>query len=844
VTGLVGMSTVGLVVVSHSPILAAAAVALAEEMLHGRVVRIEQAAGLEDGTFGTDAVRVAQAITRADAGQGVVVLMDLGSAVLSAGLALELVEPALRERVVLCPAPLVEGLTAAAVAASTGAGRDQVAAEALTALDGKRVHLAPVASAPPDRVPLDAGVSARFEVTWPHGLHARPAAVLVQAVRDLDADVRLRNVTTGSELVRAGSLSAVATLGAARGHVMEVVAAGREAQAALDRVLDLATTGFGDLPPSSSSPSSVDQGIRDDQGVPGIPRHPLPAAPGVAIGPAWLLPAAEPVHVDTADVDPADVDPADVDPADVDPADVDSEWALLREALADVEKDIGCARDSAARTIGEAEAWIFDAHLLLLEDPELLGRVGTAIEGGRSARAAWASAVDGVEESFTGLPDAELRARAADVRAVGDQVLRRLGGSSVPPPALDEARGVLVAPDLTPAQAATLDPARVSAVVLAGGSPAAHAAILTRALGIPMVVAAGPAVLSVAPGTPMAVDGGSGEVVVDPAADVRAAFEQRARALVDRRVHARELADAPAVTLDGLNVHVGANVSSVEDARAATAAGADLAGLVRSEFLFLGRSRPPDVDEQAAVYRAIAEAMPNRRIVIRTLDVGGDKPLDYLPVPAEANPFLGIRGIRLALARPDLLTDQLQAIVRVAREYPIDVMFPMVTTVGELLAARRALADSVRTEGGGTPVGLRVGIMVEVPATALKARAFAPHVDFLSVGTNDLTQYALAAERGNEAVAALADPLDPGVLGLVAAAARADVPVAVCGELAADDTATGLLLGLGVRELSVVPPAVGQVKQAVREVDLGKAAELAQRALVAPDAAAVRALLS
>ena len=290
-------------------------------------------------------------------------------------------------------------------------------------------------------------------------------------------------------------------------------------------------------------------------------------------------------------------------------------------------------------------------------------------------------------------------------------------------------------------------------------------------------------------------------------------------------------------------IHVGANLASVEDARAAAAAGADLAGLVRTEFLFLDRARPPSVDEQADAYRALAEALPGRRIVVRTLDVGGDKPLTYLPMPAEANPFLGVRGIRLSLSRPELLLDQLRAIVRVAHERPLDVMFPMVSTVGELLAARRVLEDAVDAEGGGTPPGLRVGIMVEVPATALKAAAFAPHVDFFSIGTNDLTQYALAAERGNEAVAALADPFDPGVLALVAAVAGARrAPVAVCGELAADELATALLIGLGVRELSVSPAAVPGVKQAVRAVDTSEAAALAARALTADDAAAVRAL--
>jgi phosphocarrier protein FPr len=289
-------------------------------------------------------------------------------------------------------------------------------------------------------------------------------------------------------------------------------------------------------------------------------------------------------------------------------------------------------------------------------------------------------------------------------------------------------------------------------------------------------------------------------------------------------------------------VLVGANLGSVADARAAI--GADLAGLVRTEFCFLGRATAPTVDEQEAAYRAIAEAMTGRRITLRTLDVGGDKPLPYVPMPKEANPFLGVRGIRLALARKDLLTDQLAAIARVAFDHPVDVMFPMVTTVDELLAARGLLDDAVRAVGRGAPTDLRVGIMVEVPATALKAAVFAPHVDFLSIGTNDLTQYAMAAERGNAELAALADPLDPGVLALIGATAASDVLVAVCGELAGDEQAAAVLLGLGVRELSVVPGAVARVKEAVRHVDLAAAEELARQALAAPGAAAVRRLLT
>ena len=381
-------------------------------------------------------------------------------------------------------------------------------------------------------------------------------------------------------------------------------------------------------------------------------------------------------------------------------------------------------------------------------------------------------------------------------------------------------------------------------VVLAGGSPTAHSALLARGRGVPAVVGAGEAVLGVPDGTLLALDGSTGELVVDPADDVLARLRARAQEWAGSGRAARDAAAAPARTRDGTLVLVAANVGSPDDARAAAQAGADGAGLVRTEFLFLGRDDAPTGEEQEAVYREVTTALAGRRAVFRTLDVGGDKPLPYLPVGPEANPFLGVRGLRLSLARPGLLADQLRALVRVARDAPLSIMFPMVSTLDELLAAR-AVLDGVLAQEGGRPDGLEVGMMVEVPAAALNARAFAPHVDFFSIGTNDLTQYALAADRGNPAVTGLGDPYDPAVLQLVAAVCdgAGDALVAVCGELAADEAAAALLVGLGVRELSAGPAAVPRVKQAVRALDVREAAGLARQALAAGSAAAVRAQL-
>jgi len=820
--------TVGIVVVSHSRALGAAAAELAREMVPGEEVRIEVAAGLDEHTLGTDATAIAEALTRADSGAGVVVLMDLGSAVLSAEMALEFLDDP--SGVLLCSAPLVEGLVAAAVAAAGGADRAGVAAEAAAGTAAKRAQLGddrgPDDIRPPEHresavehdppSPDDRQV-ARFPVTPPHGLHARPAALLVRTLAGFDADLELTDLTNGRGPVSAASLTRVATLGAMAGDEIEARAGGPQAAEALAALLELARGGFGEGP-ASSTPARADD--RPDLSA-HIDHGPVGGAPGIAIGPARVLRTASLTVPDEPEGDPT------------------HEHHRLDEARTEARAAITATRDA---TPGP-EAAIFDAHLAMLDDPALRDAAHSAIDAGQGAARAWAAAVDAAEADLAALPGDYLRARAADVRAVGDEVLKALLDRDRPcdDPAAEEdvrlgrrsggtgdSQAVVIVDDLSPAQAATID---AVGVVLAGGSPTSHAAIILRARGIAAVVGAGDHVLGTVDGTTIALDGDRGDLHVDPTPEVLDRLRTTLEITARREAGARARLHDPAVTADGVRVLVGVNVGAEPEA----APGADLAGLVRTEFLFLGRDRAPDVDEQAAAYRAVADALGNRRIVLRTLDVGGDKPLPYLPTAPEANPFLGVRGLRLALRRPELLHDQLRAIVRTARDTPVSVMFPMVTVPAELDAARAALQRAQDAEG---PADLEVGIMIEVPAAALTADRFAPDVDFFSVGTNDLTQYVLAVERGNPQLSDLADPLHPAVLDLIARVAATGVPTAVCGELAADPRATGLLVGLGVRELSVAPPAVARIKQAVRE-STGLPANL----WTTRDAEAVRALL-
>jgi phosphocarrier protein FPr len=386
----------------------------------------------------------------------------------------------------------------------------------------------------------------------------------------------------------------------------------------------------------------------------------------------------------------------------------------------------------------------------------------------------------------------------------------------------------------------------VQGIVTAHGTATAHAAILARALGLPAVVGLGEAVLAIAEGTPVLLDGDAGTLLIDPPPELaRAAQERRARARERQRI-ARTRSHEPGATRDGTRIEVFANLGRTAEAAEAVKLGAEGVGLLRTEFLFLDRAQLPDEEEQAETLREIARALDGRPLIVRTLDAGADKPLPALPMPAEANPFLGIRGIRLGLARTDVLETQFRAILRAATDFPIRVMLPMVATVGEIEAARAVLARARAATGIDTPIEL--GIMVEVPAAALRSAQLAQHAAFFSIGTNDLTQYTMAAERGDERLAPLLTGPQPAVLRLIAAtvagAATRGRTVGVCGELAGDPACAVLLVGLGVTELSMAPALVPDAKAALREVDLETARAIARQALDADDATAARALAS
>ncbi|MFV0407331.1 MAG: phosphoenolpyruvate--protein phosphotransferase [Propioniciclava sp.] len=675
--------------------------------------------------------------------------------------------------------------------------------------------------------------SAPVQVLNPLGLHARPAALLTSQAKAFTADVRLR---MGEATVNAKSLTSVMTLGVSHGDLITVEATGADATAALERLVQAITDGLGEDPvPTPLAPAAPTPGATiPSSGAPASPVNPdlitgVGASPGIAVGTVVRLAAH---HIE---VDPQ---PSGA---------VADELAVLEGALERARAQLAALEQETASRVGQEQAEIFAAQRELLDDPELTGASRTAIQQGQGVGYAWKQTYTAFADSLAALTNELLAARATDIRDVGMRVLTEITGQFRQDVVLPS-DAVVVARDLTASDTASLDPEHVAAFVVVDGGATSHSAILAQSLGIPAVAGAEERVLDLAPGTRVILDGDAGTLQLNiSAADLDTAREQQTEAARRRRenlTHASE----PARTRDGSTVEVVANIGSVADAQAALAHGAEGVGLLRSEFVFMNRATFPTEAEQADLYAAVATALgPGHKLIVRTLDVGGDKPLPYLPIPPEENPFLGQRGIRVGLEREDILRPQLRAILTAASGggAAIHVMFPMIATLEEFRRAKAILAEE-RHQLGAPEVP--VGIMVEIPSVAVMARQFAREADFFSIGTNDLTQYTLAMDRGHPTLAPQCDPFNPGILGLIKQAvdgAHAEgIWVGVCGGLASNPQATAALIGLGVDELSAVVSTVPDIKAQIRALTLTECQELAARLLHTDTAAQVRTLLS
>ncbi|WP_434673609.1 phosphoenolpyruvate--protein phosphotransferase [Pseudomonas sp. R1-15] len=664
-----------------------------------------------------------------------------------------------------------------------------------------------------DEPQVGSEVSGQVRIAHQGGLHARPAALVRQTAQRFKSRSHLH---FGERSAPCDSVMGMMGLAITEQAEVHVSCRGSDAEAALQALLKTLSTALAeevhaDTPRVQAPNHAAEDGVL----------HGVCAAPGLVTGPL--------VRLDGIQL-----------PEDPGGHDVEEQRQRLRQALEQVSRDIGVTLENAKARHHAEEQAIFSAHLALLEDPVLLDAAYLSIDQGCAAAHAWSRSIDVQCQVLRQLGSTLLAERANDLHDLRQRVLRVLLGEAWQ---FDVPVGAIVAAqELTPSDLLQLGAQGVAGVCMAEGGATSHVAILARGKGLPCLVALGEALLEQAPGRTVVLDADNDRLELTPSAErlmqVRQAQAQRAAL----RTWHQSLAHTPARTVDGVDVEIAANVASSTEAGEAFANGADGVGLLRTEFLFVDRHTAPDESEQRQAYQAVLDAMGDRPVIIRTIDVGGDKQLDYLPLPAEANPVLGLRGIRLAQVRPELLDQQLRALLQTRPLNRCRILLPMITEVDELLHIRQRL-DALGTELG---LGERphLGVMIEVPAAALLAEQLAEHADFLSIGTNDLSQYTLAMDRDHAGLAARVDALHPALLRLIAqtcaGAARHGRWVGVCGALASDPLATPVLIGLGVRELSVSPPQIGEIKDRVRHLDAAQCRRISTDLLNLPSAAAVR----
>ncbi|MDR1394903.1 MAG: phosphoenolpyruvate--protein phosphotransferase, partial [Deltaproteobacteria bacterium] len=660
----------------------------------------------------------------------------------------------------------------------------------------------------------------------PAGIHARPAAMVASRAKGFSAEIRL---IKGGRAANAKSVVALMGLEVKQHDKVVVQAEGPDARAAVDALAPLIFSGMGEnlhALPKEKPARPILEPPRLFSNDPNILLG-VTASPGLVTGKIFQL-RHESFQLEEAGEG------------------IDKENQILLAAIHAAQTELAGVQKNMRDRAETDKAAIFAAHLELLEDPELIEGARRLLRDGKSAAFAWQKSYTEQAQSLAGLNNELLAGRANDIRDVGRRVMLKLTGGAPQVQAIPK-NSIIIARELSPSDTAALDKNTVVGFCTTGGSATSHASILARAMAIPAVAAIEERALELADGLEAVLDGDQGQLRLSPTEiEVSHIRNIQQQAAAQR---ASELAEAEneAKTPDGRRIKVVGNIGGVADAEEVPRLGGDGVGLLRSEFLFLQRPQAPSVEEQEAMYVAIAKALgPQRDLVVRTLDVGGDKPLAYLPMPPEINPFLGVRGIRLNLLGTDLFRDQVRAVIKAAGFSRLHIMFPMVTSITELREAKAVVQQEIKALGLADPV--KIGIMVEVPAAALLAEELAKEADFFSIGTNDLTQYTLAIDRGHPRLAAMADALHPAVLRLidqtVKGAHKHGRWVGVCGGLAGEIPAVPVLAGLGVDELSVSVSSIPAVKAAVRRRTLADCEAVAREVLVLSTAAEVRTRLA
>jgi phosphoenolpyruvate-protein phosphotransferase/dihydroxyacetone kinase phosphotransfer subunit len=802
---------VGLVLVSHSRPLAEAVADLARRAVNADL-RLSFSGGVGEHRIelGTDAIEIQEAISTVYSEDGVLVLMDMGSAILSAETAKELLSPEQQEKVRLTSAPLVEGGIAAAVQAELGASLDDVAKAALQSLLPKQDQVqdvSPDIAAPQETAHPPVSETLDVTIQNTHGLHLRPAATLIKTLSRFPGEVFIENRTANRGPVLARSLVDVTRLQIHQGDSVRFSISPPDPKPVIDSIQSLVESHFGEFT-QPVRPSELSE-ARDTS-------QPFGVSPGTAIGRPLLLetviPAVPAYTVESA-------------------PDVAREIARLRAAVAtaieEFEKRINRLRPS----LNADHLDVFDAQRMIFGDPTILNEVHAKIqEQHLNAATAWHTVLSRFADDQEKAEDSYLQARAADFREVDRTVLNHLvgekWGSGLAEQAVAEPT-LLICEELTPTLAEELHRLSIAGVIQLGGGATSHGAILARALGLPAIGGARKSLDRLRTAQRVAISGSEGLLWIDPPADILSDLGNRQKLERSELQRALQESQERAITKDGHPVVVGGNAGSAKDVLSARTNGAEFIGLFRSEFLFQNFDAEPDEEQQLVVYReALAPSGGLLPVTIRVLDIGGDKPLKFLSQPKEANPFLGVRGIRLLMANSRFFRVHLRAILRLADSFLVRLLIPMITDVSEILATKKLLGE-IATELASANLPhkwpIQIGAMIETPSAALLIDQLLPHLDFVSIGTNDLTQYVLCAERGSASLSAFSDSLHPAVLRIceqvIRGAQKQGVKVSICGEIASDPEALPIWLGLGLREFSVTAAAIPTVKSLIRKLD-------------------------
>ncbi len=801
---------VSIVIVSHSEKLAEGVRELALQMSQNKV-KIFTAGGIDDASnpIGTDPFKIKDAIEKAYSDDGILVLMDIGSAVMSAELATEMLEDSIKNKVLLCEAPLVEGAIAAAAQSMAGANLKTVAKEATNGLLGKITLLnnEPVAEFKNKVVPFVSSKEVKIKVPNKLGLHARPSVRLVELINKFAIDVSVG--VNNKDFVSAGSISQVGTLGAKQGDLLifQIPQEGNF-RALENELFDFASNNFGDI--DTPDLPVVKQEIATNKAVLDGVITGIACSKGISIGKVKLL------NKVAAKIEKQTI------------SDSLSEVAILKNSITDVLEELKKLQQKTKELYGKSEAEIFYFHIQLLKDETIQSSVEELITSEKlNAGYAWCKVYDELVLKYQNMENLYFRERASDILEIRNKVLDKISSSPAKEISLAEPC-ILVVNEIGSAQTLSLEADKILGILSKTGGSTSHAAILARSLGIPAITGFGNQLDTLMDNDIIAINGSTGEVFIEKLhADKIALLKIDKEFEKKNAIELFNKAKLPAISEDEIAFSILANVSSAKEALLAYNNGAEGIGLYRTEFLFMNRDAAPTENEQYEIYKEVCQNMKGLPITIRTIDVGGDKPIPYLGIAQEKNPFLGLRGIRYCFYNVDLFKTQLRALCRISADFEIKIMYPMIGVLEEVLMANKILKEvqaDLEREGVRFSKSMKVGIMVEVPSVIYLIPKLANEINFLSIGTNDLTQYLLAIDRENQIVSAYNSALHPAILSalekIVLAANEANLDLSLCGEIARNPEPIQLLSAIGIRKFSMSSPAIPEIKETIRTMNV------------------------